>query len=377
MMSLMKEYDVAIIGAGPAGAVFAKELAGFLLPHLKVLLIDGQTAKNPKVCGGLLAPDAQKMFAKLNLTLPTSLLSDPQIFDVETIDLVRGQVRYYQRHYLNMDRYAFDKWLVSLVPDTVEHRIGRCVAIRREGEEITLEVLSDGHTKAIQTRYLVGADGASSIVQKTFFRPKHRPKKYVSIQQTFPDTGAGLPPYSCIFDAETSDSCSWTIRKNGQILFGGAFEPAGCREAFESQKARLEQFLGVTFGNPLKTEACQVTSPRHARDYCIGDGHILLVGEAAGFVSASSFEGISSAVLSARLLAEAFAEAKDSDRVAALYRRKTRGLRRKLLGKSLKRGVLCSPFLRYCIMKSGIQSMEKYGERKSPNSNKDSEVFPS
>jgi flavin-dependent dehydrogenase len=372
----MQKYDVTIIGAGPAGSVFAKELAGFL-PDLKVLLIDGQTRENPKVCGGLLAPDAQKMFAMLDLTLPTSLLSDPQIFDVETIDLTRGQVRYYQRHYLNMDRYAFDKWLVSLIPDTVEHRIGRCVAIRCEGESITLDMLSDGQTETVQTRCLVGADGASSIVQKTFFKSRHRPKKYVSIQQTFPDTGQDLPPYSCIFDAETSDSCSWTIRKNGEILFGGAFEPAGCREAFARQKTRLEQFFGVTFGEPIKTEACQVTSPRRARDYCIGDGNVLLVGEAAGFISASSFEGISSALLSGRLLAEAFAESHTTDQVAAIYRRKTRGLRRKLLGKSLKRSVPCLPVLRYCIMKSGIQSMEKYGERKSPNFNKDSEVFPS
>ena len=363
MMMGMREYDITVIGAGPAGAVFAKELAE-LMPNLKVLLIDGQTRKNPKVCGGLLAPDAQKMFAKLNLTLPTSLLSDPQIFDVETIDLTRGQVRYYQRHYLNMDRYAFDKWLVSLVPDTVEHRIGRCVAIRREGESITLDILTDGRTESVRTRYLVGADGASSIVQKTFFKAKHRPKKYVSIQQTFPDTGEGLPPYSCIFDAATGDSCSWTIRKDRQILFGGAFEPIGCREAFEKQKARLEQFLGVTFGEPIKTEACQVTSPRKARDFCTGTDHILLVGEAAGFISASSFEGISSAVLSGRLLAEAFEESCATDRVAATYRSKTRGLRRKLLGKSLKRVVLCSPFLRGCIMKSGIQSMEKYGVRR-------------
>ena len=370
----MENYDVIIVGAGPAGAVLAKELAGFL-PNLHILLIDGQTERNPKVCGGLLAPDAQKMFAKLNLTLPTSLLSDPQIFDVETIDLVRGQVRYYQRHYLNMDRYAFDKWLLSLVPTSVDIVNGRCVRALQEDGSILLDILSGGHTDRVRTRYLVGADGASSIVQKSFFK-KH-PKKYVSIQQTFPDTGKELPPYSCIFDAETSDSCSWTIRKNGHILFGGAFEPKGCREAFEQQKARLEQFLGVTFGEPVKTEACQVTSPRHLRDYCMGDGHILLVGEAAGFISASSFEGISSAVLSGRLLAEAFAEAKDSDRVAATYRRKTRGLRRKLLGKSFKRGVLCSPFLRYCIMRSGLQSMEKYGEHRSPNSNKESEVLRS
>lgn len=111
----MRSYDIAIIGGGPAGAVCAKELAE-LMPTLKILLIDGQTPKNAKVCGGLLAPDAQRMFAMLGLTLPKEILADPQIFDVETIDLEKKQVRYYQRHYLNMDRYAFDKWLISLIP---------------------------------------------------------------------------------------------------------------------------------------------------------------------------------------------------------------------------------------------------------------------
>ena len=121
-------YDVAIIGGGPAGAVFARELAE-LLPSLRILLVDGQSRENAKVCGGLLAPDAQRIFAMMGLTLPKEILADPQIFDVETIDLEKRQVRYYQRHYLNMDRYAFDKWLISLIPPAVDVVEGRCEGI--------------------------------------------------------------------------------------------------------------------------------------------------------------------------------------------------------------------------------------------------------
>ena len=355
----MRSYDIAIIGGGPAGAVCAGELAE-LMPTLKILLIDGQTPKNAKVCGGLLAPDAQRMFAMLGLTLPKEILADPQIFDVETIDLERRQVRYYQRHYLNMDRYAFDKWLISLIPPAVEVINGRCEGIREENGTLHVDIRSDGQRLSCAARYLVGADGASSIVRRTCMQQAPRPLKYVAIQQHFLCSHLRLPPYSCIFDPETSDSCSWTIRKEDTVIFGGAFAAPNCREAFERQKARLEAFLGVSLGTPTKTEACQVTSPRRKRDLCPGRGHILLVGEAAGFISASSFEGISSAVLSGRLLAESLAEGMDADRVLPLYKKKTRRLRGKLRGKMHKRRVLCSPFWRLCIMRSGLRSMKKY-----------------
>ena len=349
-------YDVAIIGSGPAGAVLALWLTR-KCPEFKILLVDGQGEDNKKVCGGLLAPDAQGMFARLGLTLPKNVLADPQIFDVETIDLVTGNVRNYQRHYLNMDRYKFDKWLVSLVPDSVYIYRGRCEKIQRDGDGFVLTLGGE----RIGACFVVGADGANSLVRRTFF--KDRPvKKYVSIQQHFGcDGNSNMPPYSCIFDSKTSDSCSWTIRKEGTVIFGGAFDKKNCRQMFELQKTRLEKFLGQEFGDIVKTEACLVASPRKYSDLLCGGGNVFLVGEAAGFISASSFEGISSAMLSARLLAEAFASSgHDGVQILRRYRKNTRGLRFKLYAKMQKRRVLCSPFLRLLIMKSGVKSMEKY-----------------
>lgn len=62
-----------------------------------------------------MAPDAQKMLAKLSLGLPGSILSDPQLFSVCAIDFDNRIERFYQRHYINMDRKKFDSWLISYI----------------------------------------------------------------------------------------------------------------------------------------------------------------------------------------------------------------------------------------------------------------------
>lgn len=347
-----RRYDAAVIGAGPAGSVFASQLAR-MCPELHVLVIDGQTENNQKVCGGLLSPDAQKVLALLGLTLPNSVLADPQIFAVDTIDLKLKIRRLYQRHYLNMDRYAFDRWLVSMIPPQVE-------VIRARREE--LSVCEDGYMLTVggmryHAKAIVGADGANSHVRKTFIG--HVPYQYTAQQEWYQYPSGDLPHYSCIFDPVTSDSCSWTICKDGYVIFGGAFAKHGCREAFAEQKQRLETMLGCRLGAPVKREACLVSSPRHWSDIVCGIPGVYLIGEAGGFISASSFEGISSAMLCGQYLAEAFAHGTSKEDILRRYQHLTRVLRLKLWTKTVKRAVLCSPILRYCIMKSGIQSITR------------------
>ncbi|MBQ4065160.1 MAG: FAD-binding protein [Clostridia bacterium] len=358
-MECQNVYDIAVVGAGPAGAVFVKELAQ-ARPDLAILLIDGQSPDSAKPCGGLLAPDAQKLLAIFDLVLPKSILEDPQIFAVETIDIDQKLVRYYQRHYLNMDRYAFDQWLLSLVSSHVTVINGRCNRIRKD-DLYRLSVQSGEEEREISAKVLVGADGGGSVVRRTFFKPMS--VQYVAIQQWFENRGQRLPYYSCIFDAKTSDSCSWTIHKGNYVIFGGAFEKQGCRQAFDAQKERLEAFLGNSFGDAVKTEACLVSSPRALRDFCTGGDGVFLLGEAAGFISASSFEGLSSAMLSGKILADAIAEGKSLSDAQQLYRKHTRSLRHKLRLKSVKRTLLCSPFTRSLIMKSGIQSIRPYTKK--------------
>lgn len=343
----MLKYDCIIVGAGPAGSTLAR----ILDQSKRVLLLDGNRGGKP--CGGLLAPDAQKALARFDLTLPKDVLVDPQIFSVKTIDVAAGLTRWYPRLYINVDRGRFDAWLLSLAGRNVEVRRARCRRIAQaDGLYRVTFAGEDGAEITAEAPVLVGADGAGSLVRRTFF-PALRTRTYVAIQQWFREDPAKVNPfYSCIFDPAATDCCSWSIHKDGTLIFGGAYAPLNCRAAFEAQKKRLEPF-GFHFGAPIKTEACLVLRPRGLGSFQCGRGGVYLVGEAAGLISPSSLEGISSAITSATALAASLT----ARRPQRAYRAKTRSLRLKLALKNLKCPFMYVPFLRALVLRSGLSSI--------------------
>ncbi|PKM74343.1 MAG: colicin M resistance protein CbrA [Firmicutes bacterium HGW-Firmicutes-16] len=348
------DYDIIIIGLGPAGATIAK----LLPPSLRVCAIDKKSLKGEgfkKVCGGLLAPDAQKFFASLNLTLPKDVLVDPQIFSVRAIDLDSGLTRYYQRFYMNLDRDKFDKWLISQITDAVTTKSDCCCTeIQRVKGGFTVQYREqDGNVSCITSRYIVGADGAGSIVRRKLFSG-HEIRRYTAIQQWFEDTHT-TPFYSSVFDSRATDCYSWSLSKDGKFIFGGAYPPKNCRESFESQKAALTK-QGFKFGQPLKTEACIVYRPSKYRDFRTAKNGAFLVGEAAGFISPSSLEGISYAMKTGYMLSEVFG--KHPEHPERFYRKKVFGVKFALMLKIIKCPFIYNRFLRGIIMKSGITAID-------------------
>ena len=76
-----------------------------------------------------------------------------------------------------------------------------------------------------------------------------------------------------------------------------------------------------------------------------------------GFISPSSFEGISSAIISGSLLAESFGNSTEDGEIARLYHRKTFRLRCKLTLKIAKRWFMYTPLVREWIMRTGVGSI--------------------
>ena len=352
-------YDIGIIGAGPAGATLARLLAD----RYRVLLLH---SGRQKCCGGILAVRSQKVLAELDLVVPQQVLDTPQPSAVTIMDWDNRLIRRYSRQYINIDRAAFDHWLLSIVPTTVDIKSN---AIYQKSERLkegfTLRFTENEEPKTAQVRWLVGADGAFSTVRREFFPNAPMPKRYLAAQHWFEQDAVSVAPtfgvdiwndYAGIFYSTLTDFYLWTIPKSQHLILGGAF-PWGTdvSSAMQTVKKKLES-LGVRLGSPMKREAGQILRPIPHSTLCFGDDRVILIGEASGFISPSSAEGISGALGSAFHLAESF---RTSGFDPLLYRRLLRKRLWKLWLKKFRIPPMFNPVLRKYVMLSGLSAQRR------------------
>jgi geranylgeranyl diphosphate/geranylgeranyl-bacteriochlorophyllide a reductase len=357
-------YDIVIIGAGPAGSTLARLVGS----RYRTLLVDRRHFDCPegpfptKCCGGLLAPDAQKVIAEMGLCAGRDILVGPQLFAVRAIDMERSLERYYQRFYINIDREKFDRWLFGLVPSCVENRMGTIFkGFTRDKNHIDVRLYGNDTADTVRTRMLVGADGATSYVRRLAFGLRRPGSEYLSIQEWF-ETAHPTPHYAALFDRAVTDFYSWIIPKEQSIILGTALRERGraAAERFSSLKKKVANF-GYRLGETVRREGTLIIRPG-VSDIITGDNSIVLIGEAAGFISPSSAEGISYAFRSACALAESLKT--DFDGVNFRYRKIIRSLRMNVLLKTIKAPMMYNPFLRRIVMGTGFQSISPDGNKR-------------
>lgn len=349
-------YDIAIIGAGPAGCTLAR----LLDKNYKVILLDKRDILaencNSKCCGGLLAPDAQQMLGRMGMPIPSSVLVDPQLFLVRTIDFDNNIERYYQRFYFNMDRLVFEQWLLSNIPKSVDLALG-CTFKTCEftGNGVQFTFTYNGKTYKENAKAIIGADGGHSLVRKSLFPNKKMPKTYVAVQEWF-EIDKPMPWYGVIFDSTITDFYSWTITKGKVLIIGSALEKNNLAlDRFKMLKMKLRD-NGLVYGRRIMREGAFILRPGSISSIFTGNEYCALVGEAAGFISPSSAEGISFALKSAYYLASALNEG--IQQFQSDYSKMVKKLKLNLFGKNLKCPAMYNRFLRGMVMRSGLKSTD-------------------
>jgi len=355
-------YDIAIIGAGPAGTTLARLLGS----KYKILLVDKNNCEdtsqdfNPKCCGGLLAPDAQGLLSQLGLGLPKEVLVSPQIFLVRTMDMQSGRECFYRRHYINIHRRKFDAWLFSLVPKQVRYLPNTLFRGHKEDRDGLALELRQGRKNIIQkARVLVGADGARSMVRKMSFPGKTDGTYYFALQEWFKVRDAA-PYFSAIFDTAVTDFYAWTIPKQDELLVGAALAPGDPIYAKFSLFLEKLRARGFSLEHPHRRKGAFLRRPVKTAHLCTGAGSIALVGEAAGWISPSSAEGLSYAFRSALYLAQALWQGLDG--FSLCYRKKCGPLFRNIFLKRLKSPFMYNTTLRNLILRTGVRNVKLAGE---------------
>jgi len=306
MQQLSDYYPVIVAGAGPAGIMAAREAASFG----EVLLVDASKFPRNKSCGGMLHEHSQRFLESI-APLPDSLILDPSHVNFRYVDWDRSIRKPTELRFINVDRIDFDHWLLSLLPDNVTV-VPSCAvrSVSQDDSGVDVELKRGEDTITVRCEVMVGADGPRSAVRRSL--GVESVSTYVTLQDWVHLDGELEPYFDCIYMRGIGDSYaySYVVPKGDRAIVGSVFYPKTKRphekqdQALKAVRAELPQ-LGESMGR----EAWVALYLRKPTDVVPGIGRVLLAGEAGGFMSPTSGEGISYALNSGRLAGAAVAGA--------------------------------------------------------------------
>jgi len=337
----MDQFDVLIVGAGPAGSFAAERLAR---GGARVALLDGRPPGEPKACGGGVTSKALKAWPHLLEAVGRT---------IDELDMYSPSGK---RLHLKLDepfavysRIAFDTFLRERARDAGAHVFAEKMAGR--GFKRTAEgwIVNTQSGKEFTAKWLVGADGANSPIAKKLAGPLPPAEmevafgyraplpndgnaatvvaflpKWVGYSWAFPrpdHISFGIATTQDAFDHEALDQLLWDFmvsyyeveryrtwsasdrvpshNRNGAMKL---WKPSRVGDSSVAQQVRAElKKSAERYAARIPGLEPRTWDHRHA----CGDLWALL-GDAAGFADPVTGEGIYYALRSAELFAEAY-----------------------------------------------------------------------
>lgn len=300
-------HDLAIAGAGPAGASAARAAA---LAGLSVLLLDKDVFPRHKPCGGALS--VQGLDA-LGFPLPEGLAERDFHGGLLCIDGARNLAAPPARTGVLVQRRAFDALLVDKARQAgAEVREGeKVVAIEEDARGVTIRTEGRGPAgrrggrggaSSLRASLLLVAEGAAGRL-KLHVRPPDRPEDVnFCVCADVPCTdGVTQPDNPLLLHFGICDvTYGWVFPRRTDCSVGMS-ELGPHRRLAQAHFAELCRIHGIPL--PKKVDGAKI--PMGGAERPVFRGRVLLAGDAGGFADPLLGEGISHAVRTGQWAAEA------------------------------------------------------------------------
>ncbi|MDQ1613914.1 MAG: hypothetical protein QOG00_3845 [Pyrinomonadaceae bacterium] len=335
-MGESEEFDVLIVGAGPAGSFAAERLAR---GGVRVALFDGRPAGEPKACGGGVTSKALKAWPHLLEAMGRT------VEEVEMYSPAGTRVRLkLDAPFAIYSRVAFDSYLRDRAIQAGAHVISERVSVSAEskhGEPWTVRARGG---ESWRGRVLVAADGANSAIARrlagalpnaemevAFGYRAPLPKSedaptviaflpgWVGYAWAFPrldHISFGIATSQDAFDHTSLDALLWEfmigyyrIREDARAPLWSS-QSKGSSEG-DAHAAVIEKKLRASvdrYAARIPGLAVETWNTRR-----VGSDTWALLGDAAGFADPVTGEGIYYALRSAELFAEAYLAGRAAD----------------------------------------------------------------
>jgi len=224
----------------------------------------------------------------------------------------------------HLHRKYSDYWAIKRSGAEV-HDQTSFAGLEDHGDHVVVHARRQGSDISYKARYLIGADGPSSLVVRSVYPDYPKQIPWFFVGQKFHDiVDCPLDPgYFHFWFHPQLGHYTWSHARDGQQIVGVGFKRG---DNFDARHRNVVRYLrekhGVRLSEHTRHEGCAENfGPSLINRYVFGKGNVLITGQASGFLNMIG-EGMSCTLHSGALSGEAVVEARLRGKpVREVYRR--------------------------------------------------------
>ncbi|MFX1493265.1 MAG: geranylgeranyl reductase family protein [Promethearchaeota archaeon] len=302
-------YDVVISGAGPAGSKCAEIIAK---AGYRVALIE-RDSNWRKPCGGAVSSRIFKYYPQLRK------LDYPPIFGMTIYSADYHQLQYSWKNIrdysINVDRLSFDNFIRDIAIDAGAELFDKNVSfdyIRKNNKKVGIKTKTSSGIKEYYGKIIVVADGMSSkLAIKSALREKWNINEIGIVKCSILEGENNLDKESMSMFFKPYKGYAWIFPLDDERfnIGCGTWQEENLNYNINHLYSKFikDPFLKKFFPHTNYKTIWEAAYPIPAigvKEKCLYEDNLMIIGDAAGFVSPISGEGIHPSIVSGSIAAE-------------------------------------------------------------------------